>query len=72
MMNVIDAAGGKLENLIKVTLAIQNDVDIRPGFAEWMKVWGRRPNPPTVTTLMVASLANPDYLIEIEAQVLLP
>lgn len=72
MMNVIDAAGGKLENLIKVTLVIQKDVDIRSGFAEWMKVWGRRLNPPTVTTLLVAGLAHPDYLIEIEAQVLLP
>jgi enamine deaminase RidA (YjgF/YER057c/UK114 family) len=71
MLKVIDAAGGKLENLVKVTLIIQHGVDIRPGFAEWMKVWGQRPNPPTVTALMVAGLAHPDYLIEIEAQVVL-
>lgn len=71
MLKVIDAAGGKLENLVKVTLVIQHGVDIRPGFAEWMKVWGQRPNPPTVTALMVAGLAHPDYLIEIEAQVVL-
>lgn len=72
MLKVIDAAGGSLENLVKVTLVIQHGVDIRPGFAEWMKVWGQRPNPPTVTALMVAGLAHPDYLIEIEAQVVLP
>ncbi|MEQ8444544.1 MAG: RidA family protein [Pelagibacterium sp.] len=71
MLMVIDAAGGKLENLIKVTLVIQQGIDIRPGFAEWLKVWGPRLNPPTVTALMVVGLANPDYLIEIEAQVLL-
>jgi enamine deaminase RidA (YjgF/YER057c/UK114 family) len=72
MLTVIDAAGGKLENLAKITLVIQHVLDLRPGFAAWMKVWGDRPNPPTVTTLMVAGLANPDYLIEIEAQVVLP
>lgn len=71
MLKVIDAAGGKLEGLIKVTLVIQHGVDIGPGFAAWMKVWGQRPNPPTVTALMVAGLAHPDYLIEIEAQVVL-
>ncbi len=72
VLTVIDAAGGKLEDLIKMTLVIQHGIDMRPGFAEWMKFWGQRLNPPTVTTLMVAGLAHPDYLIEIEAQVLLP
>jgi enamine deaminase RidA (YjgF/YER057c/UK114 family) len=72
MLKVIDAAGGSLDNLVKVTMAIQHGVDIRPGFAAWMEVWGDRPNPPTVTALMVQGLAHPDYLIEIEAQVVLP
>ena len=72
MLTVIDAAGGRLEDLVKVTLIIQQGVDLRAGFAAWMKVWGQRPNPPTVTALFVAGLAHPDYLIEIEAQVVLP
>ncbi|WEK05467.1 MAG: RidA family protein [Candidatus Devosia phytovorans] len=72
MLKVIDAAGGSLDNLVKVTLIIQQGVDLHPGFAEWMKVWGQRPNPPLVTAMMVAGLANPDFLIEIEAQVVLP
>jgi enamine deaminase RidA (YjgF/YER057c/UK114 family) len=72
MLKVIDAAGGRIENLVKVTLAIKQGIDLGPGFAEWMKVWNNRPNPPTVTALMVAGLAHPDYLIEIEAQVVLP
>lgn len=72
MVKVIDAAGGTLDNLVKVTLLIQHGVDLAPGFAAWMKVWGQRPNPPIVTAMMVAGLAHPDYLIEIEAQVVLP
>jgi len=72
MLTVIDAAGGRIEDLVKVTLIIQHGIDLRAGFAAWMKVWGQRPNPPTVTALFVAGLAHPDYLIEIEAQVVLP
>ena len=48
-------------------LYLAGDVDLRPGFAAWMAVWGKRPNPPTVTGLRVHGLANPDYLIEVEA-----
>jgi enamine deaminase RidA (YjgF/YER057c/UK114 family) len=72
MLKVIEAAGGTLDNLFKLTLIIQHGVDLHPGFEAWMKVWGQRPNPPLVTTIMVAGLANPDFLIEIEAQVILP
>ena len=71
MMTVIEAAGGRLEDLVKVTLVIQHGVDLQAGFAAWMKLWGQRPNPPTLTALFVAGLAHPDYLIEIEAQVVL-
>ena len=71
MMTVIEAAGGRLEDLVKVTLVIQHGVDLQAGFAAWMKLWGQRTNPPTVTALFVAGLAHPDYLIEIEAQVVL-
>ena len=72
MLKVIHAAGGSLDNLVKITLIIQHGVDLHSGFTAWMKVWGTRSNPPTVTALMVAGLAHPDYLIEIEAQVVLP
>ena len=72
MLTVIEAAGGSLDNLVKVTLLIRQGVDLRPGFAAWMTVWGNRPNAPIVTAIMVAGLAHPDYLIEIEAQVVLP
>jgi enamine deaminase RidA (YjgF/YER057c/UK114 family) len=72
MQIVLAAAGGKLEDLVKMTIIIQQDADLRAGFGAWMAVWGQRPNPPTVTGLRVVGLTNPDFLIEIEAQAVLP
>lgn len=69
---VLDAAGARLEDLVKMTIVIHQDADLRAGFGAWMAVWGQRPNPPTVMALRVAALANPDFLIEIEAQAVLP
>lgn len=68
---VLDAAGATLEDLVKVTVVIDQHADLRAAFGAWMSFWGTRTNPPTVTVLRVAGLANPDYLIEIEAQAVL-
>ena len=72
MQTVLAAAGAGLEHLVKVTIIMRADADLRAGFGEWMKVWGERTNPPVVTSLRVPELANPDFLIEIEAQAVLP
>jgi len=68
---VLDAAGAGVEDLVKVTVVIDQHADLRAAFGAWMSFWGTRSNPPTVTVLRVAGLANPDYLIEIEAQAVL-
>ena len=72
LQRVLDTAGATLENLVKVTIIMQQDIDLNAAFGAWMAVWGQRTNPPTVTALRVAGLANPDFLIEIEAQAVLP
>ena len=72
LQTVLAAAGGKLEDLVKMTIIMQQDIDLNAAFGAWMAVWGNRTNPPTVTALRVVGLANPDFLIEIEAQVVLP
>jgi enamine deaminase RidA (YjgF/YER057c/UK114 family) len=63
----LKAAGARLEQLAQVKIYLAGDVDLAPGFGAWMAVWGNRPNPPVVTGLRVHGLANPDYLVEIEA-----
>ncbi|RYE37522.1 MAG: RidA family protein [Hyphomicrobiales bacterium] len=72
MQKVLEAAGATVENLVKTTIIMQQDIDLRAAFGAWMAVWGDRPNPPTVTGMRVVGLANPDFLIEIEAQAVLP
>lgn len=72
MMTILTAAGAGLEHLVKVTIYLEQNQDLQPGFAEWMKCWGNRPNPPTVSGVRVAGLTNPDFLIEIEAMAVLP
>jgi enamine deaminase RidA (YjgF/YER057c/UK114 family) len=65
-------AGAGVEHLVQVTLYIAGDIDIRPGFEAWMKVWGGRPNPPTVCAAKVLGLAHPDFMIEISGVAVLP
>ncbi|GLQ08898.1 hypothetical protein GCM10007913_08300 [Devosia yakushimensis] len=72
LQKVLDAAGAGLQDLVKVTIIMQQDIDLNAAFGAWMAVWGQRTNPPTVTGFRVPALANPDFLIEIEAQAVLP
>jgi enamine deaminase RidA (YjgF/YER057c/UK114 family) len=71
LIKVLEAAGGKLENLVRVGLLIRQDADVKAGFGAWMARAGKLKHPPTVTAAMVAGLATPDYLIEIEATAIL-
>lgn len=66
------AGGATLEHVIKWTLYVVQGQAIAPGFAVFQRVWGNRPNPPAITMAYVAGLANPDFLIEMEAIAVVP
>jgi enamine deaminase RidA (YjgF/YER057c/UK114 family) len=66
------AGGAKLEHVVKWTVYIVQGQPVLPGFEAFRRAWGDRPNPPTVTVLFVAGLANPDYLVEIDAIAIVP
>lgn len=72
LIRCLAARGLGLEHLVKMTIYLAAGQDLRPAFGAWMARWGNRTNPPIVTGFFVASLANPDYLIEIEGTALLP
>ncbi len=63
----LNAAGAVLDHIIKWNIYIQQGQNPEPAFQEFQRIWGSRPNPPLVTVLFVAGLANPDFLLEIEA-----
>ena len=66
------AGGAKLEHVIKWNVYIVQGQSVLPGFNAFRQAWGDRPNPPTVTVLFVAGLANPDFLVEIDAIAIVP
>jgi enamine deaminase RidA (YjgF/YER057c/UK114 family) len=68
----LEGAGAGLEHLVACTIHLVQGQPLQPAFEAWMSAWGARPNPPTVTVLFVAGLANPEFLIEIDAVAVVP
>ena len=63
----VRAAGGGIENIVKWNLYLVQGQSLRQGFEAFQKFWGDRPNPPAITTAIVSALANPEFLIEMDA-----
>jgi enamine deaminase RidA (YjgF/YER057c/UK114 family) len=68
----LEACGAGLEHVIKWNLYILQGQPLGPGFEVSQRVWGNRPNPPAITAMFVAALANPDFLIEMDAIAVIP
>lgn len=65
---VLEAGGARLDDLVRLSIYIVGDADIRLAFGAWIAFWADRGPPPVVTGVRVLGLANPDFLIEIEGQ----
>jgi len=68
----LSAAGARLENVVKWNVYLVHGQPPEPAFEVFQHVWGSRSNPPLVTVLFVAGLANPDFLLEIDAVAVVP
>ena len=68
----LKAAGAGLEDVIKWNVYIVQGQAIQPAFEEFQRIWGRRPNPPVITGMFVSGLANPDFLVEMDAIAVVP
>jgi enamine deaminase RidA (YjgF/YER057c/UK114 family) len=66
------AGGASLEHMIKCNVYLVHGQPLQPGFEVFQRVWNRRPNPPAITVVMVAGLANPDFLLEMDAIAIVP
>jgi enamine deaminase RidA (YjgF/YER057c/UK114 family) len=60
------ASDATLRDIVKWTIYVVQGQDIRPGFEVFQRVWGNAP-PPAISVVIVAGLANPDFLVELEA-----
>lgn len=68
----LKAGGAELENVIKWNIYIVQGQPIQPAFEVFQNVWGRRPNPPAITMMFVFGLANPEFLVEMDAIAVIP
>jgi 2-iminobutanoate/2-iminopropanoate deaminase len=66
VITVLEAAGASLDDVIKMTIYLVEGQSLQDAYAAVQKVQPMRV-PPTVSMMMVAGLANPQYLIEVDA-----
>jgi 2-iminobutanoate/2-iminopropanoate deaminase len=62
----VKAAGGTLQNVVKTTTYVTN-IQHAAAVRKVRDELFQSANPPTSTLLVVAGLANPDYMVEIES-----
>ena len=67
---VVTAAGGKMEDVAKITCFI-TDIAYYPGYSKVRaETWPK--DPPASSTVVVSALVRPEFLVEVEAIVRLP
>ncbi|MBW3086852.1 2-iminobutanoate/2-iminopropanoate deaminase [Austwickia sp. TVS 96-490-7B] len=70
LLAVLADAGCRQEDVLKLTIYIVGDQDVRDGLVAAQRVWGTHPT--AITVLRVSGLARPEALIEVEAVAQVP
>lgn len=67
---IVEAAGGRMEDVAKITCFI-TDINYYAGYSKVRsETWPT--NPPASSTVVVAGLVRPEFLVEVEAIVRMP
>ena len=72
LQTALSASGATFDNLVKLTIYMVQGQNIQSGFEVSQKYFGKLKNPPVISVLVVAGLANPDFLVEIDATAFIP
>ena len=64
---VLAASGAGRDDIVKWNILVVQGQDINEGFGAFQRAWGTSARPPVITFAFVAGLANPEFLVEIEA-----
>ncbi len=72
LRQALAAAGAEPEHIIKWNVYLVQGQSVREGFEAFQQFWGHHPNPPAIIMVYVSGLANPDFLLEIEAVAVVP
>ena len=68
----LQAGGAGLEHVIKWNIFVVQGQSPAPAIEVFQRIWGNRPNPPLITMVFVSGLANPDFLMELDAIAVVP
>lgn len=68
----LKACGATFENIVKLTIFIVQGENLYSGFQSSQKYLGHLKNPPAISVVIVTALANPDFLVEIDAIAFIP
>jgi enamine deaminase RidA (YjgF/YER057c/UK114 family) len=63
----LQAAGASLTDVIRWSAAIVDGQPLVEGFAAFREAWGDAGDPPAISVHIVSGLANPKFLVEIDA-----
>jgi enamine deaminase RidA (YjgF/YER057c/UK114 family) len=72
ILTALEAAGAGPEHVVKWNVLVVQGQSLQEGFAAFQRVWGQRANPPVITFAFVAALANPEFLVEMDAIAVVP
>ncbi len=65
VLAALEAVGAAQEHVVKLSIYLVQGHDVREAFGTAQRVWG--PHPTAISVVTVVGLANPDFLVEIEA-----
>ncbi len=66
------AGGARLDDVIRWAIYVVAGQPPQPAFEVFQRAWGDRSDPPLITVVFVSGLAQPDYLMELEAVAVVP
>jgi enamine deaminase RidA (YjgF/YER057c/UK114 family) len=72
LQTALAAAQARPEHVVKWTVYLVQGQPVGPALGAFQKVLGTLPHAPAVTTVFVAALGNPDFLLEVEAIAVVP
>jgi enamine deaminase RidA (YjgF/YER057c/UK114 family) len=72
LRRVLRAGGADLEHVVNWNVYVVQGEPIGPALAVFQEEWGERSQPPAISMVYVAALANPEFLAEIEAIAVVP
>ncbi len=67
VQTAVEAAGGTITDIARWRVLLTDPVAVPAGFAVFDDFWDAASAPPAITVEIVAGLANPEFLVEIEA-----